>query len=119
MILSELHEAKEPPRVRVATFLPEPLFAKTYSAMRNPIVDRRMGEFRVAKTHRPPEQLLGSFKDHHLKGILAGYQECHLDEDVCLIYTDRADVIRLLVCVSHDEMINKRAQALAKTLKRM
>jgi addiction module RelE/StbE family toxin len=119
MKLVDLFEAPDPPKERVATLVMDPPFLETWPLFKSESAIRRLGEFKAAKIKRPPEQLLGSFKDHHLKGHLAGYRECHLDEDACLIYTDQGDVVRLLIVVNHDEMVNKRAKALAKRLKKL
>ncbi len=44
------------------------------------------------------------FKAHRLKGDLAGYMECHIQNDILLLYIDDVNSITLLRLASHDEL---------------
>lgn len=43
------------------------------------------------------EQLEGKYKDHELKGDMAGIRECHVQNDILLLYRKEKDVLVLLL----------------------
>jgi mRNA interferase YafQ len=45
------------------------------------------------------------FRDHTLKGRLAGYRELHIGGDLLLLYTIEGDVVYLLRLGSHAEIL--------------
>jgi addiction module RelE/StbE family toxin len=73
--------------------------------------------FNVEKRKIPPGRLPNKMKDHKLKGQLAGISECHLADDVLLLYTHENDVIKLLRCCRHDDLYGGKSKALQKTIK--
>ncbi len=44
------------------------------------------------------------FKLHRLKGDMAGYMECHIKDDILLLYIDGNDSVTLLRLASHDDL---------------
>lgn len=52
---------------------------------------------------RPLDQ---KYKDHELIGYYAGYRECHLQNDILLVYQKRKDVLVLILSDigSHSEL---------------
>jgi len=44
----------------------------------------------------PPRALPTKMKDHVLKGDLDGIRECHLADDVLLLYTHKDDIVALI-----------------------
>jgi len=57
-------------------------------------------------------------RDHALSGRLKGIRECHLDDDVLLLYTHENDVVRMLVICSHDDIRGPRERAVSGALRR-
>ena len=77
-----------------------------------------MTEFDRCKRAVPPESLPPGMQDHKLTGLLAGFSECHLDDDVLLIYKPQSGgAIKLLRVCTHDDLKGPRAKALAKQLR--
>ncbi|MDA0239694.1 MAG: type II toxin-antitoxin system YafQ family toxin [Proteobacteria bacterium] len=104
-------------RLRVAKFIRTELFEETLQAFitKTPAVRERLKDFVAAKKRRPP----GKFSNEHgLHRKLEGINECHLDADACLLYTDKDDTVTLLGVFSHDEITGKRAKSLAKKIRR-
>ena len=44
------------------------------------------------------------FRLHKLKGDMTGYMECHIKDDILLLYIDGDDSVTLLRLASHDEL---------------
>lgn len=105
---------------RKAKFEFKPAFEASLQAhiKRSPAVSAALQAFITAKLDRPPQPLSRGMRDHMLVGQLAGYRECHLAGDSCLLYTDKADVVTLLLVVDHDDMMGPKAKALVKKLDR-
>jgi addiction module RelE/StbE family toxin len=55
-------------------------------------------------------------RDHTLGGRLKNFRQCHLAGDACLIYTDRNDVITLVIVCDHDDLAGGKEKALARKL---
>jgi addiction module RelE/StbE family toxin len=85
---------------------------------RNPQISDAMTTFDRCKRAVPPEQLPGKMADHKLDGHLNGYMDCHLDDDVVLIYKPLPNgVIKLLRVCDHSDLKGKKAKVLAKLIK--
>jgi len=67
-------------------------------------VERAMHVFNQAKRNIPPTDLPTWMKDHKLHGQLAAFYECHLANDVLLVYTHEDDVVTLIDCCTHIEL---------------
>ena len=77
-----------------------------------------MAEFNRCKRATPAEQLPGKMKDHKLDGPLRGFMDCHLDDDVILIYKPIANgAIKLLLICEHADIKGKRAAVTIKRFK--
>jgi len=92
-----------------------PFFRPSYQAHleTSPKILEQLGKFLIFKQERPPKRLPGGFRDHTLSGNLAGFRECHLEGDSCLIYTDKKDVVKLIIICTHDEL---KQRGLAKKI---
>ena len=83
----------------------------------NPQIKEAMAEFNRCKRLNPPQRLPGKMSDHKLDGPLKGYMDCHLADDVILIYKPLADgAIALLLVCEHADIRGKRQAA---TLRRI
>jgi mRNA-degrading endonuclease YafQ of YafQ-DinJ toxin-antitoxin module len=83
----------------------------------NPAIKAAMTEFNRCKRAKPPQQLPGKMKDHKLDGPLRGYMDCHLADDVILLYKPIANGgVRLLLVCDHSDIKGKKA---AVTLRRI
>ena len=47
------------------------------------------------------------YKDHHLKGDKQGYKECHIENDIILIYQIVNNKLILYRIGSHKDLLNK------------
>jgi mRNA interferase YafQ len=75
-----------------------------------PDIKSAMADFNRCKRAKPPQQLPGKMKDHKLDGPLRGYMDCHLADDVILIYKPIANgAIKLLLVCEHADIKGKRA----------
>jgi mRNA-degrading endonuclease YafQ of YafQ-DinJ toxin-antitoxin module len=120
MILQELFEAKPPAPERKATFAFSSIFEESWSRLKTPKAVGRFADFKNAKVQRPPSSTSHGLSDHSLSpGPLADYNECHLDRNCLLIYSDKKDVVTFYKCVTHDELDGRRKEALAKQLKKL
>jgi len=67
----------------------------------------------------PPRQLPRGMHDHVLIDRLAGYRQCHLDNDVLLIYTHENDVVTSYVICEHDDIKGPREASLVTRLRNL
>lgn len=89
---------------------------KHYSKL-YPSIKEAMTEFNKCKRDTPPRQLPKKMKDHKLGGPLKEFMDCHLDEDVILIYKNKSGgAIKLLLICQHKDLEGPRAKDLAKRL---
>ena len=44
------------------------------------------------------------FKPHSLKGDMDGYMECHVEDDILLLYIDDISSVTLVRLASHDKL---------------
>jgi hypothetical protein len=82
--------------------------------------DRFLGPFEFDRCKRaiPPQPLPGKMNDHKLGGPLKDFMECHLDDDVLLIYKPLpGGSIKLLRVCTHADLKGPKAKVLAKQLK--
>jgi mRNA-degrading endonuclease YafQ of YafQ-DinJ toxin-antitoxin module len=75
--------------------------------------------FNTNKRIIPPRRLPGEMHDHKLDGNLKGIGECHLADDVLLLYEHKKDVVSMLYICRHDDLYGKRAKQLATRLKEL
>lgn len=83
-----------------------------------PGIKDAMAEFNRCKRAKPPQQLPGKMKDHKLDGPLKGYMDCHLADDVILLYKSLPNgAIKLLLVCEHADIKGKRAGTTLRRLK--
>lgn len=84
----------------------------------HPEIKAAMTEFDTCKRAVPPRQLPGKMHDHKLNGLLKGFMDCHLADDVILIYKPLANGgIKLFSLCDHSDMKGPKAKALRNRLK--
>jgi addiction module RelE/StbE family toxin len=72
---------------------------------KNHKIKEAMTEFDRCKRFEPPEQLPKKMSDHKLDGPLKGYYDCHLDDDVILIYKPLGNgAYRLITICDHSDL---------------
>jgi addiction module RelE/StbE family toxin len=82
-----------------------------------PEIKTAMTEFDRCKRANPPKQLPGKMQDHKLDGPLKGYMDCHLADDVILIYKPAANgAIKLFLLCEHADLKGPKAKVLRKRL---
>jgi mRNA-degrading endonuclease YafQ of YafQ-DinJ toxin-antitoxin module len=83
----------------------------------NPEIKAAMTEFDRCKRAIPPKQLPGKMKDHKLDGPLKGFMDCHLADDVILIYKPLpSGAYKLFLLCEHSDLKGPRAKNLVKRL---
>jgi mRNA interferase YafQ len=78
-----------------------------------PEIKTAVDTFNAYKRTIPPQRLPKLMKDHMLKGNFAGIRECHLSDDVLLLYTHKQHEIRMLYICEHSDLYGRRARQLA------
>ena len=83
-----------------------------------PEIKEAMRTFNQCKRTNPPQQLPQKMKDHKLDGPLKGYMDCHLADDVILIYKpiENGAIALLLIC-EHADIKGKRQAVTRRRLK--
>jgi addiction module RelE/StbE family toxin len=106
------------PEERRVKFAVSPAYAASWKkySRKSPIIRSKLTEFNNAKRHIPPTRLPKAMKDHVLDGSLSGVRECHLYDNVLLLYTHKDDLITLLLVCEHADLKGPKAKALAKLL---
>lgn len=61
----------------------------------------------------PAKRLPTAMKDHALKDAFKGIRECHLADDVLLLYTHKKNVVRMLYICEHADLYGRRGKNLA------
>lgn len=69
--------------------------------------------FNEYKREIPAKRLPAAMKDHALKGAFKGIRECHLADDVLLLYTHRKNEVRMLYICEHADLYGRRGKKLA------
>jgi addiction module RelE/StbE family toxin len=93
-------------------------FKDSWKKFRSDAISDAMTEFDRCKRSVPPKPLPGKMSDHKLDGPLKGFMECHLDNDVLLIYKPvPGGAIKLLRVCTHADLKGPKAKVLAKQLK--
>jgi len=107
------------PAQRTVKFVPAPGIKESFRKLKktNPEIKDSMTLFNQYKKEIPPLSLPLSMKDHRLNPPLNDYRECHLSDDILLLYTHKGNVVTLLKICNHDDIHGKRGQNLQKTLK--
>ena len=95
-----------------------PGFKDSWQKFKTPALSEAMKVFNRHKRASPPEPLPAKMHDHKLDGPLKGFMECHLDDDVLLIYKPIAKgTIKLLRVCTHADLTGPKAKVLAKLLR--
>jgi mRNA-degrading endonuclease YafQ of YafQ-DinJ toxin-antitoxin module len=82
-----------------------------------PGIKTSMTEFNRCKRTDASTPLPGKMKDHKLDGPLKGFMDCHLDDDIILIYKPIASGgIRLFLLCEHSDLTGPKAKSLRKRL---
>jgi addiction module RelE/StbE family toxin len=93
-------------------------FKASWKQFKTDAISEAMTEFDRCKRSNPPRPLPAKMKDHKLDGPLKGVMECHLADDVLLIYKPIAGgAIKLLRVCTHADLKGPKAKTLAKILK--
>jgi mRNA interferase YafQ len=102
-------------KTREVTFAVKPKFKEAYRELKSdyPAIKESLKTFNDNKRKIPPERLPKKMKDHVLQGKLAGIRECHLDDDVLLLYLHQDDVVTLLHICRHEDLHGKRGKQIA------
>jgi len=83
-----------------------------------PEIKGAMAEFNRHKRQVPPNPLPAKMKDHKLGGPLKGFMDCHLADDVILIYKHQPNGgAKLFLVCEHKDLKGPKAKDLAKRLK--
>jgi addiction module RelE/StbE family toxin len=94
-------------------------FKESWQKFKTPALSEAMTVFNRLKRAIPPEPLPAKMHDHKLDGPLKGFMECHLDDDVLLIYKPLGrGAIKLLRICTHSDLRGPKAKVLAKLLKK-
>jgi addiction module RelE/StbE family toxin len=108
----------EPPKRNNENWTLAAGFKDSWSRYKSESVTEAMTVFDRCKRAIPPEPLPAKMKDHKLDGPFRSYMECHLDDDVLLIYkTVPGGTIKLLRVCNHGDLKGPKAKVLAKQLK--
>jgi mRNA interferase YafQ len=95
-----------------------PGFKTSWKQFKTDAISNAMTEFDRCKRSVPPHPLPAKMKDHKLDGPLKGFMECHLADDVLLIYKPiNGGALKLLRVCTHADLKGPKAKALAKILK--
>jgi mRNA-degrading endonuclease YafQ of YafQ-DinJ toxin-antitoxin module len=90
---------------------------KRYLAL-SPGIKDAMTEFDQCKRSVPPLRLPGKMKEHKLDGPLKGFYDCHLADDVILIYKPIAGgAYKLIELCDHADLKGPKAKALIARIK--
>jgi addiction module RelE/StbE family toxin len=110
--------AEKEPQRNDAHWSMAPGFRESWKRHKTDAVSEAMTEFDRYKRSVPPAELPGRMRDHKLDGPLKGFMECHLADDVLLIYKPVAGgAIKLLRVCTHADLKGPKAKTLAKLLK--
>ena len=95
-----------------------PGFKASWRQFKTDTISKAMTEFDRCKRSLPPRPLPAKVKDHKLDGPLKGFMECHLADDVLLIYKSiDGGAVKLLRICTHADLKGPKAKTLAKILK--
>lgn len=100
-------KTKEPPASATAVkFKAAPGLKAQYRAQLDlhPEIAKTIKTFNTRKRADPPVALPKRMSDHALKGKLAGIRECHLADDVLLLYTHRDALLKMIYICTHAEL---------------
>jgi addiction module RelE/StbE family toxin len=78
----------------------------------NPEIRKKLTVFNASKRNIPPTRLPDQMRDHVLTGPLDGIRECHLANDVLLLYTHANDLVHLLLVCRHEDLHGPRGKIL-------
>jgi mRNA-degrading endonuclease YafQ of YafQ-DinJ toxin-antitoxin module len=84
-----------------------------------PEIAETIKAFNDKKREIPPSRLPDEMQDHKLDFGLKGIRECHLADDVLLLYEHKDDVVSMLYICRHDDLYGRRAKQLATRIKKL
>ena len=91
---------------------------RAYKAL-HPEIEETLKIFNEYKREIPPRRLPAHMKDHVLESPLDGIRECHLADDVLLLYTHRRDVVEMLYICQHEDLYGRRQRQLAAHIRKL
>lgn len=95
-----------------------PGFADSWKKHKTDAISDAMTTFDRCKRAVPPKPLPPKMKDHKLKGPLGACRECHLDDDVLLLYQPLPDgTIHLLTVCAHEDLKGPKSKSLIQRIK--
>lgn len=105
---------------REAEVIPVDPFEETYHTLvrGNRKAERNFETFLEYKKVRPPKRLPRGMKEHKWEGKLKWISECHLDDDICLLFTDKDHIVTLFIVIRHDDAKPAKQKKLAAYLKK-
>ena len=93
------------PEKREVKWEAAPGFKESWKKYKNAEIAESMTEFNRCKRSNPPKRLPGRMQDHKLDGPLKGFMDCHLADDVILIYKPIGKgAIKLFVLCEHADL---------------
>jgi mRNA interferase YafQ len=93
-------------------------FKESWKRFKTDEISDAMTIFDRCKRAVPPESLPAKMKDHKLDGPFKGYMECHLADDVLLIYKPLPNgAYKLFRICQHADLKGPKAKTLVKQLK--
>jgi mRNA interferase YafQ len=117
--MADPENREEKPPHNEEEWLLAPGFKASWKRFKTDVVSDAMTEFDRCKRAVPPKALPGKMNDHNLTGPLKGFSECHLDDDVLLIYKPAAKgAIKLFRVCTHADIKGTKQKILAKQLKK-
>ena len=104
---------------------PEPTFVAAHAIRAQfkalkaefPEIQGTIETFNLAKRADPPELLPRKMKDHGLQGPLDGIRECHLADDVLLLYVHEDNTMYMLYICRHEDLYGKRGRQLGSQVR--
>ena len=116
--MSDPEEREEKPPRNNEEWPLAPGYRESWRRFKTDAISDAMTTFDRCKRAIPPQPLPAKMKDHNLGGPLKGFSECHLDDDVLLIYKPAPKgAIKLFRVCTHDDLKGPKARILAKQLK--
>lgn len=108
-------------RQREVTFKPASCIKQQYRSLvaEFPEIADTIKTFNDNKRAIPPIPLPPQMRDHKLDFNLKGIRECHLADDVLLLYEHEDDVVKMLYICRHEDLYGKRGKQLAAKLREL
>lgn len=62
---------------------------------------------RIIEILKNNQAITSKYRNHYLKGNFKGFQECHVDNNILLIYKIEANILILVRLGNHKDLLNK------------